>query len=282
MIILSNTTDKIEVVLGGTVATNQLQCMTSWRDITTTAYTPGRTVTNTNNATAVNIVPSPASSTQRVVDMISVYNSDTAIVNVTIKYDANGTEYILFSASLAANEKIEYTDGTGFKVFTTVGSVKNITAVGASSVASTTLSTAVLSSDTVNSNAVANTMIDTGLAFPVTNGNTYYFRAVIAYDAAATTTGSRWGVNGPGGTIRIMSNYSLTTTTITNNQGISANDTPAASSATSAATTGNIAIVEGFYAATANGDLKIRFASEVSSSAITAKAGSIIRWQTVI
>ena len=85
MIVLTETTDKIQVVLAGNVTANQLQCVSSWRDITTTTYAPGRTLTNTNNTTDVDLVGSPASSTQRVVDFLSVYNSDTANSTVTIK-----------------------------------------------------------------------------------------------------------------------------------------------------------------------------------------------------
>jgi len=58
-------------------------------------------------------------------------------------------------------------------------------------------------------------------------------------------------------------------------------DNPAASNATSAATGGNIAIIEGFIRPSANGTLIARFASEVANSAITAKAGSIVQYMAV-
>ncbi len=114
MLILTETTDTLQVALGGTVTTNQLRCVASWRDITTTAYTPGRTVTNTNNTTDVNLVGSPASSTQRVVDMLNIYNADTAAQTVTIKFDANGTEYILWSGVVASGGRVTYNEGVGF------------------------------------------------------------------------------------------------------------------------------------------------------------------------
>lgn len=114
MIILTETTDNLQVVLDGAVTTNQLQCVTSWRDITTTAYTPGRTVTVTNDTTDVNIVSAPAASTQRVVDMISIYNADTVPQTVTIKFDANGTEYILYRQTIANGEFIKYVEGSGW------------------------------------------------------------------------------------------------------------------------------------------------------------------------
>lgn len=114
MLILTETTDNLQVVLSGNVTTNQLQCVASWRDITTTTYTPGRTLVSTNNTTDVNLVPAPAASTQRVIDMISVYNADTVPALVTIKLDANGTEYILYKQTIANGEFIKYIEGAGW------------------------------------------------------------------------------------------------------------------------------------------------------------------------
>jgi len=111
MIVLSSTTDTIEIVLGGAVTTSQPQFVGCWRDITTTTYTAGRSVTNTNDTTTVTAIAAPAASTQRVVDHISLYNRDTATVTATIKYDDNGTEYILFKGDLATGEGISYANG---------------------------------------------------------------------------------------------------------------------------------------------------------------------------
>lgn len=130
MIVLTETTDKIQIVLSGSVATNQLNCVTSYRDITTTAYTPGRTVVNTNNTTDVDIVPAPGASTQRVVDFISVYNADTADRSVTIKFDANGTEYIIWKDVLSPGDTVRYIEGAGFNVFRTYQSIKSFTVHG--------------------------------------------------------------------------------------------------------------------------------------------------------
>ena len=107
MIILSETTDNLQIVLGSDVTTNQLECYTSWRDRTSTTFVAGRTVINTNNTTDVTIAAAPAGSTQRVIDYISIYNDDTTNKTVTIKLDANGTEYILFKVTLAATDKVK-------------------------------------------------------------------------------------------------------------------------------------------------------------------------------
>lgn len=138
----------------------------------------------------------------------------------------------------------------------------------------------VLASDYANSNAVANTLEDvTDFKFPVVSGETYYFHIVTDLTTAATTTGYRVAINGPAATRMSYRNVSgLTSTTQTIAHGLTAYSLPAASGATSPATGGNISVIEGFITPSASGDVQVRIASEVSSSTVTAKAGSIIEW----
>lgn len=131
----------------------------------------------------------------------------------------------------------------------------------------------VLPADVANS--ATDTLADvTALSFAVKSGKTYQFRFFVIYSAAATTTGSRWTINmGSVPTaVFYQSVYSLTTTSQTINTGLGALQLPAASSASSAATTGNIAIVEGIITPSADGTVILQSASEVNGSAITAKA----------
>jgi hypothetical protein len=143
-------------------------------------------------------------------------------------------------------------------------------------------SAAKITSDVANANATANTLADiTGLSFAVTSGTYYAFKFFIRYDAAATTTGARFSLNGPAATFMAYSSYyPLTATTETINYGMTAYDLPAASNASSLVT-GNIAVVEGVIQPSANGTVIGRFASEVSSSAITAKPGSHVQWRVI-
>lgn len=282
MIILSTTNDKLQVVLDAAHTSAALKCSASFRDRTSTTFTPNRTVTDTNGTTDVDLVAAPAASTQRIVDFISVYNSDTGAKTVTIKYDISGTEYIIFKASIGVGEMLQYAEGMGWTVYANSGAIKQSINQG-NNATNSSMNTVVLGSDVTNNNAVANSIADvTGLSFAVTAGNTYWFRFFIQYTAAATTTGSRWTINGPSITeLRYCSEYSLTTTSRTFNEGLSAYDTPAASNASSAATGSNIAIVEGIIKTSANGTVIARFASEVSSSAIVAKAGSMLCYQQI-
>jgi hypothetical protein len=284
MIILTQISDKIQAVLGATVTTNQIRCFASYRDTTSTTITPVRNVVLTNNVTSVDIVGAPSASTQRIVDYMSFYNSDTVTQTITIAFSDNGTIYILFKAAIDTGEKIEYQEGQGFKVLTVTGAIKTSYTLGTGTV-SPYLQSVVINSDVTNSNAIANTIADiTGLSFAVTAGTKYYFRFYIWYTAAATTTGSRFSVNGPAFTyLNYTSRYSLTTTTDTTNTLLQAYDLPAASNASSATTTaGNLALIEGVVQPSASGTFIARFASEVLSSAIVAKAGSSCQYQALV
>jgi hypothetical protein len=282
MLVLASTTDTLEVDLIAAHTANALPFLVSYRDITTTAYTPGRQFGTTNGTTDVQLLAAPAASTQRVVDFIQIRNRDTVSHTVTVRFVDNTTEYDIFTATIATGEMIQYADGTGWSVLSNNGSTKTAQAQGTNSVSSG-LNTVTITADVTNNNATANTIADvTGLSFPVTNGQRYWFRFVIQYTAAATTTGSRWTINGPTQTeLRYKSEYSLTTTTNTVNEGVSAYDSPAASSASSAATASNIAIIEGFILPSADGNVIARFASEISSSAIVAKRGSFVQYLAV-
>lgn len=146
----------------------------------------------------------------------------------------------------------------------------------------TTINRVKLTVDVINNNAVANTLQDvTGLSFPVVSGVTYWFKFYIIYTSAATTTGSRWSLNGPAfTTLNYFSNYTLTATSITNNQGLNGYNLPAASNASSL-TASNTAVIEGTITPSANGNVIARFASEITNSSITAKQNSFVLYQII-
>lgn len=122
MLVLANTTDNIQVVLTSNVTTNQARCVAAWRDITSGIIpTPGQTLVNSNNTTDVNVVPAPAASTERLCDYLSVYNLDTVPMQVTVKYDASGTEYLLRKTWLDVGETLIYTDGGGWEIVSLTG-----------------------------------------------------------------------------------------------------------------------------------------------------------------
>lgn len=280
MIVLASTSDKLRVT---TSAALNADTHASYIDFAAGASTPGRNNELISSATTVDAVDPPASSTYRNVKTLTVRNRDASNNDVTVKHTDGTTEVELIKATLGAGDALHYDEHNGFTIRDNFGRIKErqdslLNATGNS------MTTVVLASDQTNNNGTANTIQDvTGLSFSVVAGNTYWFRFMVMYTAAATTTGSRWSINGPATTLLIFkSEYSLTTSTRTINEGLSAYDTPAASNATSAATGSNHAWIEGFITPSANGTVIARFASEVISSAIVAKAGSVLHWQQVI
>jgi len=136
----------------------------------------------------------------------------------------------------------------------------------------------VMLNNVTNNNGTANTLADlTGLYFDVEAEKAYRFRFLIPYDAAATTTGARFSINGPAAyRLHYRSSWPLTDLTQVQNH-LAAYNAPAAAGATSL-TTGGLAIIEGMLKAASTGTVIGRFASEVSGSAIIARAGASVSW----
>lgn len=131
MIVLDSTSETLQIVLAGAVATNQLECYAAYRDITTTDYTPGSNVVLTNSTTDRNLVDAPAVSTQRVIDYVSIFNADTASATVTVKYDDTLIERVIHKATLATGEKLEFCEGVGWRTFNAAGVVVGVGNTGA-------------------------------------------------------------------------------------------------------------------------------------------------------
>lgn len=142
----------------------------------------------------------------------------------------------------------------------------------------------VLSADSANANVTPNTLADLpDLVVPLKAGKTYKFKYVLNFSAAATTTGPRFTINGPAAPtiLAYRSQYSLTTTSETVNAGLAAYQLPAAPALSSAATTGNTAIVEGIIKPSVDGTLVLQFSSEITLSAITVVAGSYVEYEEI-
>lgn len=125
MIVLQDTNDSLEIILNGAVTTTQLPFVASWVDITSTAYTPGQTNGTSNDTTAVTIVASPASSTQRQVKLVTVFNADTVAAILTIRLNDNATTRIMAKVTLSVGDSLIYTDGEGFRTMDSTGGIKS-------------------------------------------------------------------------------------------------------------------------------------------------------------
>lgn len=277
--LLASTSDVIRLVTGSAVTTDVLAV---WADTTTTAFTPGNTPTAITTATTTTLVAAPAASTFRHVKFLVIRNTHAATEQpITVQFYNGTTAFELWEGTLAAGESLQFTPEAGFVPVNVNGVPKMAESHATPTV--NAISALVLSSDVTNNNVVANTIADvTGLSFSVVSGQTYWFEFVIPYTSAATTTGSRWSINGPAAPtlLAYRSEYTLTATTTTVNSA-TAYDIPAASNATSL-TAGNVATIWGIIKPSSDGTVIARFASEVSASAVVAKAGATVRWMRVL
>lgn len=118
----------------------------------------------------------------------------------------------------------------------------------------------------------------TGLSFAVSSGTVYRFEVLLVYDAAATTTGSKWAINGPASPTLL--GYQVWWTLNATGVNIQYNNTydTGNTGTQSAYTSGNSVWIRGLIKPSTSGTVVVRFASEVAASAITAKAGSTLEW----
>ena len=275
MIILSSTTDTVRVKLG-TNPILEAVCYASFRDTNTSNVTAGRNVTLTDATTPVTLVTSPASATQRVVDYISIYNRDSSTITVTVELSDNGTLYTLCVIAIESDEKIEYQEGEGFRVLDRTGAVRVSDGFG---------SPALGSVDFVVKNSDQTTLLTTftdinNLFFPVTAGKFYWFRFVIPYTSNSTANGSRYAIIGPASPAVLYYYMDVTATTSSKyvQRGITTYD-GTVNSSSSAATNGNIGIVEGVILPSASGTVIARFASRLAAgNSITQKAGAFVKY----
>ncbi len=285
MILLTSTTDEIRLV---TTDAANVDVSASWRDLSSGVTSHNSDVTLITTATTTTVLAAPGASVVRCLVTMVVRNRSTLIpTRVTIVHRASGpVDAELISVLLQPGDSLIYDEHDCFRYlrgpYGTLASAHDRVwldpTVGA-------LFTTILPANVIRGSATANRLIDVKeLQFSVREGQRYWFHYALMYTAAATTTGSRWSIYGPGSptALRYISENSLTTTTKTTTEGHSAYDLPAASNATSAATGANIAFIEGFIdTPTCDAIVYPRFASEVANSNITLLKGSRLEWQRV-
>ena len=136
MIVLANTTDHLQLQLGAPKTTNDLPFVCVYIDHTipagvTTSYVPGRNVGTTNGVTAVDCAATPTSTVYRQIKHLDVTNLDTIPQKLTVLYNANGTTYTEFQATLQVGDVAQYNDGEGWKVTDVNGNLKGFGPAGA-------------------------------------------------------------------------------------------------------------------------------------------------------
>lgn len=278
MIILSSTTDSLQVVLASAITTNQLRCYVAYRDTTATTITPNRAVANTNSTTPVTLLSAPATSQQKIVDYLSIYNSDTANAVVTVYINSSSVTYKLLETTLEVGEKIEFQEGSGFRCLTSNGSLKIADNQGVQAISNTVNSTIISSNVATTAIAYANV---TGLQFAMTAGETYWFKFYIPVATSTATRGFRYAVNSSA-TASYLSYMRMWAT----GAGVSAfyiskdYDSAEAASTTSVST-GSMATMEGIITASTSGNLIARFGISIAGNTITTRAGAVVFYQRI-
>jgi len=248
------------------------------------ATNKGKTRTGIASAATTVIVPAPGAGLERTVYDLKIRNRHASLANTITLQDFDGTTaFELLKVTLGAGEALIYDGISGWTYLNAQGQPRGAFAQGSAAPFLGIEQVSVLAADVVNNNAVANSIANiTGLSFAVLAGRRYNFEFLIDWTSQATSTGARFSIQGPSfSRLSYRSAYAASATGDTINN-LVAYDLPAAANSAPAATLGNIAKIEGFISPSADGDVIARFASEIANSAITAKAGSRVRWTEVI
>lgn len=126
--ILTSTSEILQVVLSNTVETRQMDFYCSYNNITSTTLTPVKNQGTTNNSTVVTLIPVPGSSQQNQLRHLSVYNCDTSGNTVTIQFSGASGTRVLLTTFLFVGESIQFTPSDGWKSFTHNGIIKTYNA----------------------------------------------------------------------------------------------------------------------------------------------------------
>jgi hypothetical protein len=118
VLILAATTDNISLTLDE--GSSDIDVTASFIDRNQTTGAVGVADKEVHNITAAgttDIVASPASTTTRQVKELTVRNAHASQnTTVHVHYDANGTLYELFAATLRVGDRLQFTEGAGFGV----------------------------------------------------------------------------------------------------------------------------------------------------------------------
>jgi hypothetical protein len=283
MLLLSSTSDKLQLITG---SSGTVDVHISWVDLLSGAVTPGRTNTNITTATTTDIVASPAASTTRNIKTLIVSNNHASTSNLVTVQHTDGTHVVPMQAvTLAAGERLQYTEGVGFQLTDSLGVPRTNT--------SPMVSVTKLSGDVSNSTATLAAL--TGLQAAAGVG-TWMFEYYLVYQSAATSTGVRFSVNHTGTVTSFVANARYVDATATASTAAPSQAAVAATasvmgafSARAKATTGwgslistdaaasdMLMIVEGITIVTVAGNLELWHGSE-TTAASTVKAGSALR-----
>jgi hypothetical protein len=223
----------------------------------------------TSAAGPTDVVVGVASRITRIDEMQVHNNHATLACDVTFIRTDGTNPSTVFKCTLLPNEHLSYGGGQW----------THYDANGGIYSAATKLSICLLVASDVT-NATTSFADVTGLTYAIKSGKRYSFEAHLTHQTNATTTGSRFGVNGPASpTVLMVNKISGETPGIAaSNIAIgcaTAYDPDGAASTTGPGATNTVAIVSGYIQPSADGTFAIRCQSEVAvAGGLVIKAGS--------
>lgn len=119
--ILDATTDSLEIILDKARTTSDMSFSVSFNEYTSTTVTPSSNHDVTNGTTAVSLISSPASGSQRQLRWCSINNVDTVDTGVKIRFNLNGTFGTVLTVFLRVGESIQYSEEMGWRTYTSSG-----------------------------------------------------------------------------------------------------------------------------------------------------------------
>lgn len=279
MLNLALTTDKLQITTSSTAAID-VHCSFVDRSSDGLTITPGKQNTAISSAATTDVVAVPGASTVRNIKTINARNKDASASNdLTVIYNANGTSYELFKATVRSGEHLEYIEGVGWFV------ISSDTAK---------FRTLKLGSDDAKTSTTPATVSGLTIA---TGVGTFIFEYFIVHQTAATTTGHKESVNHTGTVTAFNYWDEIVSATTTASDGVQDQDVILttgglinvnAGRAKSTAGLGAwvsgdtinadlLTIIRGITTVTVDGNLELYWATEVAASASTVKAGSALR-----
>jgi hypothetical protein len=111
MLLLVSTSDKLQVV---TSSAGIIDVHASWMDNIAGSVAPGRTNTNISTAATIDVVASPAASTQRNIKTLHIRNRGIANNTITIQHTDGTTVSQLYRTALVPEQTLQYIDEIGF------------------------------------------------------------------------------------------------------------------------------------------------------------------------
>ena len=120
MLFLASVSDVVQVVTGSAVSTIGVEA--AWVDNTTSAYTPGRTLTAITTAATTTVVAAPAASTVRNLKNLNVSNNHaSSSCVVSVQHSDGTTVVVLEKVTLLAGETLVFVPDGGWSRLTAAG-----------------------------------------------------------------------------------------------------------------------------------------------------------------